>query len=163
MYKKHAENLKQKSFLFYLIIQYSHFMHKSDILKENYQKILKKITLFFFRTACHPFVTRMSFVCHVILMSLVCTRMPSVCHSCILVCHPYVNRIYPYVIRVSLVCTHMSSVCVTRMRFYPRMSSVCHSYVVLAWTVMNCVLIFPTCFLFKTYFSWKHISLLLYY
>ena len=47
---------------------------KSDILKENHQKALKKITLFFFRTACHPYVTRMSFVCHVIRMSLVCTR-----------------------------------------------------------------------------------------
>ena len=32
---------------------------KSDILKENHQKALKKITLFFFRTACHPYVTRM--------------------------------------------------------------------------------------------------------
>ena len=107
-------------------------MPKSDILKENYQKTLKKITLFFFRTACHPFVTRISLLCHVILMSLVCTRMPPVCHSCIRVCHLYVNRIYPYVIRVSLVCTHTSSVCVTRMRFKPRMSSVCRSYVVLA-------------------------------
>ena len=42
--------------------------------------VLKKITLFFFRAACHPYVTRMSFACHVIHMSLVCTRMSSVCH-----------------------------------------------------------------------------------
>ena len=87
------------------------FFYKSDILKQNFQKALKKITLFFFRTACHPYVTRMEFVCHFIRMSLLCTRISSVCHSYIpacylyvLVCHPYVTRMYSYVIRVSLVC-----------------------------------------------------------
>ena len=103
------------------------FFYKSDILKENYQKALKKITLFFFPTACHPYVTRVSFVCksyvlvchpyvtrmysYVIRMSLVCTRMSSVCHLYVLVCHPYVTRMYLYVtpmywyvIRRSLVC-----------------------------------------------------------
>ena len=40
-------------------------------------------------------------------MSLVCTRMPFICHSCVLVC-------YPYVTRISLVC-HPH---VTRMWFY---------------------------------------------
>ena len=93
------------------------FFYKSDILKQNYQRAFKKITLLFFRTACHPYVTRMSFVCHVIRMSLVCTRMSS-----------YVTCMYSYVIRMSLVCTRMSSVChcfvlvchpyVTRMCFY---------------------------------------------
>ena len=80
-------------------------------------------------------------------MSLICTRMPSVCHS-------YLTRMYSYVIRVSLACTRMSSVChshvlvchsyvlvchpcATRMHLYvirmplvcTSMSSVCHSYV----------------------------------
>ena len=32
------------------------------------------------------------------------TRMASVCHSYVLVCHPYVTRMYSYSIRVSLVC-----------------------------------------------------------
>ena len=96
------------------------FFYKSDILKENYQKALKKITLFFFRTACHSYVTRM--YSYVIRMSLVCTRMSSVCHSYVLVCHPYVTRMYSYVIRMSLMCTRMSFV-------FTRMSSVCHSCV----------------------------------
>ena len=76
----------------------------------------------------------------------------------VLVCHPYVTRMYLYVIRISLVCTCMSSVChlyvlvchlyVTRMYSYvirmplicTRMSSVCnlyvlvcHSYVTRLW------------------------------
>ena len=93
----------------------------SDILKENYQKALKKITLLFFRTACHSYVTRMSFVCHIICVSVVFTRMSSVCHLYILVCHPYVTRMYSYVIYMSLVCTlyvtRMYSY-VTRMWFY---------------------------------------------
>ena len=77
---------------------------------------------FFFRTACHPYVIRMSFVCHpyvtrmysyVIRMSLVCTHVSFVCHSYVLVCHhhsfvlvchPYVTRMYSNVIRMSLVC-----------------------------------------------------------
>ena len=80
------------------------FFYKSDILKKNYQKALKKVTLPFFRTACDPLVTRMSFVCHVICMSLVCSRMPSACHSYVLVYHSYVTRMYSYVIRMSLVC-----------------------------------------------------------
>ena len=101
------------------------FFYKSDILKENFQKALKKITLLFFRTACHPYDTRMAFVCHVICMSLTCNRMSSVCHSYVLVCHPYVTLMYSYVIRISLVCTRMSLV-------YTRKSLVCtrmHSYV----------------------------------
>ena len=98
----------------------------------------------------------MSFACHshVISMSLVCTCMSSVCHSCVLVCHPYVTRIYSYVIGMSLVCTRMSSVChsyvlvchpyVTRMYSYVirmSLSSVCHSYLVLPWTFSQ--IIFP--------------------
>ena len=102
--------------------------------KRMIKKFLKKLTLFASWTACHPYVTRMSSVCHsyillchsyvlvchsyvtrmysyvirmysyVIRMSLVCTRMSPVCHSHVLVFHPYVTRMYSYVIRMSLVC-----------------------------------------------------------
>ena len=101
------------------------FFCKSDILKENFQNFqnaLKKITLFFFGTACHPYDARMLFVCHVIRMSLVCTRILSVCHVYVLVCYPYVTRLYSYVIRMSRVCTRMSSICHSYVL-------VCHLYV----------------------------------
>ena len=95
-----------------------------------------------------PFVCQSYVYSYVICMSLICTRMSSICHSYVLVCHPCVTLMYSYVIRMSLVCTRMSSVChsyvlvcypyVTRMYSYvirmslvfTRMSSVCHSYVV---------------------------------
>ena len=48
-------------------------------------------------------------------MSLVCTRISSVCHSYVLVCQSYVTHAY-----------------VTRMYSYA--TSVCHSHVVLPWT-----------------------------
>ena len=41
---------------------------------------------------------------YVIRMSLVCTHMPSVCRSYVLVCHPGVTRMHSYVICMSLVC-----------------------------------------------------------
>ena len=65
--------------------------------------------------------------------------MSSVCHSYVLLCHPYVTK-------MSLICT--------------RMSSVCHSYVVLPWTFLKeeippyykNAFINPTaCFLFKIF------------
>ena len=62
---------------------------------------------------CHSYVSRM--YSYVICMSLVCTRMSSVCHSYVLVCHPYVTHMYSYVTRVSLVFTRMSSVCLSYM------------------------------------------------
>ena len=69
---------------------------------------------------------------YVIRMSLVCTRMSSICHWYVLVFHPYVTGMYSYVIRMSLVCTRMSSVChsyvLERLPYVTRMSSVCHSY-----------------------------------
>ena len=79
------------------------FFYKSDILKENFQKALKKITLFFFQAVCHPYDTLMySFVTrmymYVIVMSLVCTRILSVCHWYVLVCHLSVTHTYSYVI-----------------------------------------------------------------
>ena len=90
----------------------------------------------------------MSFACHshAICMSLVCIRMSFAGHSYVIVCHPYVTRMYSYVICMPLVCTRMLSVChsyvlvchsyVTRMYSYvirmslicTRLSSVCHSY-----------------------------------
>ena len=109
------------------------------------------MTLFASWTACHPYVTRMSSVCHSYIL---------LCHSYVLVCHSYVTRMYSfvirmysYVIRMSLVCTRMSPVChsyvlvchlcVTRMYSYfirmllvcTRMSFVCHLSVVFPWTV----------------------------
>ena len=78
------------------------FFYKFDVLKEDYQKSFKKLTLFFFRTACHLYVTRMYL--YVIRISLLCTRVSFVCYSYAFVCHPYVTRMYSYVIRVSLVC-----------------------------------------------------------
>ena len=119
------------------------FFCKSDVLKENNQTALKKITLFFYRTACH---TLMSFVCHSYVLvchpcvtrvysyfirispvyHLYVTRMSSVYHSYVLVCHSYVARMYSYVIRMSLVCTLMSFVCHSCV-------VVCHSYVTRMW------------------------------
>ena len=109
--------------------------------------------------ACHLHVNcmRSCFIykhSYIIRMSVVCTRISSVCYSCVIGCHPYftrmylyVIRMYSYVIRMSLACTRMSSVChsyvlvyhpyVIRMYSYiiwmplvcTRMSSVCHWYV----------------------------------
>ena len=61
-------------------------------------------------------------------MSFVCTRMSSVYHSYVLVCHPFVTRMYLYVIRISLVCTRMSSICHSYVLVC---LSVCHSYVLI--------------------------------
>ena len=73
------------------------------------------------------------YVSYVIRMSLVCTRMSSVCHSYVLVCHPYV-------ILMSLVCTRMSTVCHSDVI---RMSSVCHSYVTPMSSVCQSCLALP--------------------
>ena len=58
------------------------------------------LTLFYMSFACHwhvihmhSHVTRISFVSSH--MSSLCTRMPSVYHSYVLVCHPYVTRMSP--------------------------------------------------------------------
>ena len=77
----------------------------------------KKDNFIFLSTACHPYVSRMSFVCHSYYSHVI--RMSLVCHS--------------YVIRMSLVCTRMSFVChsyvLARHSYITRMSSVCHPYV----------------------------------
>ena len=51
------------------------------------------------------YITRMSSVCHsyVLVCHSYVTRMSSVCHLYVLVCHPYVTRMYSYVTRISLV------------------------------------------------------------
>ena len=56
---------------------------------------------------------------YVIRVRLLCTRMSSVCHSYVLVSHPFVTRMYSYVILMSLV---ISSV-------YHSYVLVCHPYV----------------------------------
>ena len=105
----------------------------------NSRPLFNFLTLFFFWTACHPYVTRLH--SSVIRMSLVCTRMSSVCHSYVLVCHPYVTRMssvchshvivcHSYVIHMSLACTRMSSVCHSYVL-------VCHSSLVLPWTPLT--------------------------
>ena len=62
-----------------------------------------------------------SYYSYVIRMSLVSTRMSSVCQLYAVVCQSYITCMYQYAIRMSLVCTPMSSVC--------------HSSVVLLWSV----------------------------
>ena len=76
-------------------------------------KSSKKVNLIFLSnrmsSVCHSYITRM--YSYDIRMSLVCTRMPSVCHSCtrmssvchsyvllchVLVCHSYVTRLWFY-------------------------------------------------------------------
>ena len=75
--------------------------YKSDIWKEVYVKALKGLA-FFFQTIRYPYVARMHSCATRV--SLVCTRMSSVCHSQLSKYHPYVIRMYSYVIRISLVC-----------------------------------------------------------
>ena len=74
--------------------------HSYVILCQSYAMICHLYVLYVL--FCHPYLNCMySFV---IRMSLVCTRMSSVCHSYVFVCHSYVTRMYLYVIRMSLVC-----------------------------------------------------------
>ena len=100
----------------------------------------------------------MSFACqsYAIRMSILCTRMSSVCLY-VLVCHLCSTRIYSYVIPVSLVCTRMLFIClsylllrhpyvtniyshVIRMSLVcTRMSSVCHSYVLVYHSYVTCM------------------------
>ena len=58
----------------------------------------------------------------VVCMSLVCSRMSSLCHSYVFVCHPFVTRMYSYVILLLLVCICMTS-------FYYSYFLACHTYV----------------------------------
>ena len=80
---------------------------KTTFLPQIILKIkIQKLQILYTILKCHLYVTCM-YSC-VIRMSVGATCMSSVCHSYVLVCHPYVTR----------------------------MSSVCHSYVVLPWTVV---------------------------
>ena len=65
--------------------------------------------MYFYAIRLSVVYTRISSVCHFYIllcngMSSVCTRMSSVCHSYVLSCHPYATRMYSYVIRMSSVC-----------------------------------------------------------
>ena len=96
----------------------------------------------------HLFVSRM--YSYIIRMSLLCTRMSSVCQWYVLVPHLYVNCMYSYFIRMSLVCTGMSSVC--------------HSPVVLPWTEMKYTILLLSEYTFFnftwTFFPIEHIIVL---
>ena len=69
----------------------------------------------------------MSLVSHpyIIRMWLACTRILSLYHSYILVCHSFVTHVHSYVICMSLVCTRMPFVCHSYVFVCIRMSSVC--------------------------------------
>ena len=103
----------------YDMIACKKFLYKSNILKEDYQKGLKKLAF--------------SFKPHVICMPLACSCILCVCHSYVLACHSYVTHMYSYVICMSVVCTRVPFVChsyVIRMSLVcTRMSPVCHCYV----------------------------------
>ena len=100
-----------------------------------------------------PFVwTRMSLVyrSYELVSRSYVTRVSFVRHSHVFVCHLYVSRMYWYVIRMSLTCTRISLVCTRMSLLCTRMSLVfirisflclvCHSYVFLPWTLINCCL-----------------------
>ena len=61
----------------------------------------------------------------VVCMSLVCSLMSSLCHSYVLVCHPFVTRMYLYDILLLLVFSCMSYLSLVRTCI----SSFCYSYV----------------------------------
>ena len=65
------------------------------------------------------------------------TRMSSVCHSFVLVSHPYITLMYSYFIHMLLVCTRMSSVCHSYVL-------VCHPYVTRMWFYHEPILTPPT-------------------
>ena len=101
------------------------------IIQVNISNPLYKL-IFLMSFGCQSYVlyiTRMSLVCtrmYSYVIRTPATRMPSVCHLYVLVCHPYVTCMYSYVIRMSLVCTRMSSVCHSYVL-------VCHPYVARMW------------------------------
>ena len=90
----------------------------------SFARHLYALIFYLYGLVCHPYATRMH--SYVILVSLLCTPMSSLCHSYVLVCNPYVTGMYSYVIRMSLVCTRMSSVCYSYVL-------VCYPYVTHMW------------------------------
>ena len=64
-----------------------------------------------------------------ILMSLAFIHVSSVCESYILVCYPYITRMYLQFLRMSFVCTRMSSTCHSYVLVY-------HPYAILATTLI---------------------------
>ena len=87
-------------------------------------------------------------------MSLVCIRMSSFCYSYVLVCHPFVTRMYLYDILLLLVFSRMSYLChscvlishpfVTRMYSCVILRYSYHLSVILPWTCWNSKCIFRT-------------------
>ena len=81
----------------------------------------------------------MSFACHLDVICMrsylsLCTLMSPVCHSFVLVYHPYVPRMYSYTIHMSLVCTRVPSVCHSYVL-------VCHPYVTRMYSYVICMLL----------------------
>ena len=96
VWEKHAENVHQElipgPFLILLSNPKQPFHARNSFTNQIFwKKALKKIALFFFQTACYPYVNQ--------------------CHSYVTCMYSYVIRIYSYVILMSLVCTRMSFVC----------------------------------------------------
>ena len=67
--------------------------------------------IFLMTSACHLYALIFYMHSYAIRMSVLFTRISSVCHlyvlvchSYVLVCHPYVTRMYSYVICMSLIC-----------------------------------------------------------
>ena len=87
----------------------------------------------------YSYVIRMSLVCtcmSIVLMSLLCTRissyvthmslvcncMPSICHSYVLIYHPYVTPVYFYVIDMSFVCRFINGI---HLNYFSHISREC--------------------------------------
>ena len=88
----------------------------------------------------------MSFVCHLDVICMrsylsLCTLMSPVCHSFVLVYHPYVPRMYSYAIHMSLVCTRMSSVFLSYVPVCHSYVLVCHPYVTRIYSYVICMLL----------------------
>ena len=85
--------------------------------------------MYFYAIRLSVVYTRISSLCHFYI--LVCNGMSSVCPSCVLSCHPYATRMYSYVIRMSSVCHSYVLRChpyVTRTYLHvTRVSLVCSS------------------------------------
>ena len=91
---------------------------------------------------CHLYaLIFVSMYSYVTRMSLVCTRISSVCPSYVLVYHPYVTRMYSYAIRMSLVCTRMSSVFLSYVPVCHSYVLVCHPYVTRMYSYVICMLL----------------------
>ena len=95
----------------------------------------------------YSYVTLICF--YAIRISVVYTRMSSVCHLCVLLCHSCVTHVYSYIIHMSHICT--------------RMSSVCHLYILVCNPYVTCIHLYVICMLLvygftKNQFQWQEIQ-----